>query len=42
MLPVSQVYTWTQPWHHPYDLPKKWANETEIYLAPDYACFQDW
>lgn len=32
------MYSWKQPYHHPYDLPKKWANETDLFFAPDYSC----
>lgn len=41
-LELSQVYTWKQPWTHPYDLPKKRANEVPIFLAPDYAPVEEW
>jgi len=42
MLPLSQTYTWQQPWVHKYDLPKKWDNEVPIMLAPDYANIEEW
>lgn len=42
LLPVSQVGSWILPHVHRYDLPKKWANETHIALAPDYAEPEEW
>jgi hypothetical protein len=30
------------PYVHKYDLPKKWANEVPIFLAPNYENVEEW
>lgn len=42
LLPLTMEYRWNQSRTHPYDLPKKNANEVEIFLAPDYANVEEW
>ena len=42
LLPNSQEHSYVTPWVHKYDLPKKWANEVDIMLAPDYEPIEEW
>ena len=41
-LPASQIHTYITPYVHPYDLPKKRANEVDIMVAPDYENIEEW
>jgi hypothetical protein len=42
LLPSSQEHSYVTPFVHKYDLPKKWANEVDIMLAPDYEPVEEW
>jgi hypothetical protein len=42
LLPLSQVNSWFNPVIHKFDLPKKWNNEKDIFLAEDYTELEEW
>ena len=36
LLPTTMIGSWVTPYQEKPDLKKKWANQTELLIAPDY------
>ena len=42
LLPLSEVGAFQQIYVHKYDRAKRWANEVDIFEAPDFEEIEEW